>query len=101
MRTILVIGIGAGDPEYVTMQAVNALNRASVFFVVDKGDDKSALLALRHEVCARYIQDQSGYRFVEIADPPRDRAAAAYESAVADWHEQRAQAFAAAIAEQL
>ena len=27
MKTILIIGIGAGDPEHVTMQAVKALNR--------------------------------------------------------------------------
>ncbi len=101
MRRILVIGIGAGNPEYVTMQAVNALNEATVFFVIDKGDDKSSLLELREEICRRYIRDQSAYRVVEIADPPRDRAATAYESAVGDWHEKRASLFEAAIAEHL
>jgi len=101
MRSILVIGIGAGDPEYVTVQAVNALNRASVFFVVDKGEDKSGLLALRQEICRRYITDQSGYRFVEIPDPPRDRDAAGYRAAVEDWHERRAIAFEEAIAREL
>ena len=30
MRTILVIGIGAGNPDYLTVQAINALNRAEV-----------------------------------------------------------------------
>ena len=40
MRTISVIGIGAGDPEQITVQAISALNRADVFFVVDKGDEK-------------------------------------------------------------
>jgi len=101
MREILVIGIGAGDPEQVTVQAVNALNRASVFFVVDKGPDKAELLALREEICRRYIRDQAGYRVVEIADPPRDRGAARYEGAVADWHERRAAAFEQAIAGEL
>jgi precorrin-6A synthase len=101
MRKIKVIGIGAGDPEYVTMQAVNALNEASVFFVVDKGDEKGSLLALREEICRRYIRDQDAYRVVEIPDPPRDRTAAAYESAVGDWHDKRALLFEQAIAEQL
>jgi precorrin-6A synthase len=101
MRKILVIGIGAGDPEYVTMQAVNALNEASVFFVVDKGDEKGSLLALRDEICRRYIRDQDGYRVVEIPDPPRDRTAAAYENAVGDWHEARAQLFEQAIDQEL
>jgi precorrin-6A synthase len=101
MRSILVIGIGAGDPEYVTVQAVNALNRASVFFVVNKGEEKSGLLALRQEICRRYIDDQSGYRFVEIPDPPRDRSATGYRAAVEDWHELRAGAFEDAIGREL
>jgi len=55
MRKLLVIGIGAGDPEQVTVQAVKALNRAQVFFVPDKGEEKAALVALRREICERYI----------------------------------------------
>ena len=38
MRRIHVIGIGAGDPGYVTAQAVDALNDVDVFFASDKGD---------------------------------------------------------------
>ncbi len=101
MRKVLVIGIGAGDPDYVTMQAVNALNQATVFFVVGKGENKGSLLELREEICRRYIRDQSGYRVVEIPDPPRDRTASAYESAVSDWHERRAALFEQAIAAEL
>ena len=36
-RRIHVIGIGAGDPDYVTAQAVAALNDTEVFFAMDKG----------------------------------------------------------------
>jgi precorrin-6A synthase len=101
VRRILVIGIGAGNPDHVTVQAVKALNEASVFFVVDKGEDKASLLALRHEVCERFIDDQDGYTIVEIPEPPRDRSAARYEAAVGDWHEARAAAFERAIEEHL
>jgi len=31
MKRILIIGIGAGNPDYITMQAVKALNRTDVF----------------------------------------------------------------------
>jgi precorrin-6A synthase len=41
------------------------------------------------------------YRVVEIADPPRDRGAAAYARAVEDWHEARAALFAEAVAREL
>lgn len=91
-----MIGIGAGDPEYVTVQAVNALNAAEVFFVVDKGEGKDGLLALRREICERFIRDDD-YRMVAIAEPHRDRDAADHADAVADWHERRAELFEEAI----
>jgi len=64
VKKILLIGIGAGDPEHVTMQAVKALNRVDVFFVMDKGPAKKKLVALRQEICRRYIEGTS-YRVVE------------------------------------
>jgi hypothetical protein len=36
-RTVYVIGIGAGNPEHLTLQAVAAMNRVDVFFTIDKG----------------------------------------------------------------
>jgi precorrin-6A synthase len=75
MKKILIIGIGAGDPDYVTMQAVKALNQVDVFFILDKGEEKSGLTALRREICARYIAGDA-YRFVDADSPawPRDSA---------------------------
>jgi precorrin-6A synthase len=89
MRKVFIIGIGAGNPEYVTVQAINALNKVDVFFVVDKGRDKEDLVRLRKEICERYIQNRS-YRIVEAQDPERDRTASPYTSAVEAWSEQRA-----------
>ena len=70
MRTIHVIGIGVGDPDYVTTQAIRALRDTQVFFAMDKGAAKSDLVALRREICRRFIPD-AGYRFVEVPDPSR------------------------------
>jgi precorrin-6A synthase len=100
MRKVFVIGIGAGNPDYVTIQAINALNEVDVFFVMDKGQEKEDLVRLRKEICARYIKDKA-YRIVEATDPPRDRTAASYESAVLAWHEQRARLYERLIGEQL
>lgn len=99
MRTIHVIGIGAGDPEYVTAAAVTALNDTQVFFAMDKGEAKNDLVALRREICRRFIT-RPGYRFVELVDPPRSRVGD-YLQAVADWHEARAAVWAAAIESEL
>jgi len=49
MKTILIIGIGAGDPT-TSRAAVKALNRVDVFFLMDKGPAKQKLRALREEL---------------------------------------------------
>ncbi len=100
MRKLLIIGIGAGNPDHITVQAINALNRVDVFFVVDKGADKDDLVRLRRDLCARYIKGRS-YRVVDIADPARDRASPAYEDGVRAWHAQRLAAYETALMREL
>ena len=36
MREMLIIGIGSGDPDQLTLQAVKALARVDVIFIIDK-----------------------------------------------------------------
>ncbi|WP_422744982.1 precorrin-6A synthase (deacetylating) [Mycobacterium sp. WMMD1722] len=98
-RRIHVIGIGAGDPDYVTAQAVTALNDTDVFFAMDKGETKDDLVALRREICSRFIDDHD-YRFVELPDPKR-AADGEYRRIVADWHARRARLWADAIEAEL
>ncbi|TWB23434.1 precorrin-6A synthase (deacetylating) [Nitrospirillum amazonense] len=81
MKKILIIGIGAGNPDYVTIQAVNALNQVDVFFILDKGAEKSRLIELRKEICRRYIQGDD-YRFVDATSPQWDRTSENYLSTV-------------------
>ncbi len=95
MRTIYVIGIGAGDPEHLTLQAVAAMNRVDVFFTIDKGETTSDLAGLRAQLLARYVTRP--YRIVAARDPERDRAVAAggaYEAAVVDWQGRREEQYA-------
>ncbi|MFF3766526.1 precorrin-6A synthase (deacetylating) [Streptomyces sp. NPDC001922] len=91
MRKIRVIGIGSGDPDQLTLQAVKALNTVDVFFILDKGREKSDLTRLRHEILQRHAVDRP-YRLMEAQDPERDRAvsSAAYAPAVDDWRRRRA-----------
>lgn len=84
-RKVLVIGIGAGNPDYVTIQAVDALNRVNVFFIPNKGIEKDGLARVRREICERFIRDQS-YRTVEFEVPQRKAATDDYTATVADWH---------------
>lgn len=97
MRTILLIGIGAGDPQQLTLQAIDAIKRADVFLLVDKGEAKRELVDLRRALLDTHRPD-GGYQVAEIDDPPRDRAPGDYQHAVTDWHARRAAIFAETIA---
>jgi precorrin-6A synthase len=97
---VSVIGIGAGDPRQITVQAIDALNTVDVVFMMDKGAQKQELSRLRREICERYITGRS-YRIVVVADPDRDRAAADYQSAVDDWRSRRVEIYERLIAGEL
>lgn len=85
MRTILVIGIGAGNPDYLTIQAVNAMNRAEVFFMPDKGEEKAGLNAIRLDMLERFVIAPR-YRLVDFAIPARRRAETEeYRDSVDEW----------------
>jgi precorrin-6A synthase len=99
MRKLSIIGIGAGDPDHITVQAIKALGSVDVIFLIGKGNDKEDLAQLRKDICARYITKP--YRIVEAKDPERDRAPANYETAVTDWHKQRAAIYERLIREEL
>jgi precorrin-6A synthase len=100
MRKLKLIGIGAGNPDYITLQAVNALNQVDVVFLTDKGTETAELARARTEVCRRHMQSKP-YRIVDIPDPERDRTGGAYRPAVAAWHEKRADLYERIIREQL
>lgn len=84
MRKLLIIGIGAGDPDHMTVQAITALNRADVVFLPDKGEEKAALRHLREQICARFIEKP--YRTVTVETPQRAPAGSDYRGVVDDWH---------------
>src|SRR6478752_1636027 len=84
MREILVIGIGTGNPEHVTIEAVRALNRADLVLVPRKGEAKADLAELRREICERYLENPAT-RIVEFDMPVRD-AGGGYREGVDAWH---------------
>ena len=81
MKKAFIIGIGAGNPDYVTIQAVKALNQVDVFFIADKGTEKADLNRLRREVCDRFIEDKR-FRVVEFQPPARITQSAPYRAGI-------------------
>lgn len=71
MKQIRIIGIGAGNPDYLTVQAIDALKQVDVFFVMDKGAAKAKLVALRKHIIERFV-GHDRYRIVEANSPERE-----------------------------
>src|ERR1700724_4276719 len=84
MRKIFIIGIGVGDPDHMTIQAITALNQVDVFFIPDKGAEKAAWRNLRTAICERLIE-HADYRTIDIEIPQR-ASAGDYLAGVDEWH---------------
>jgi precorrin-6A synthase len=99
VRKIYVIGIGAGDPDHLTLQAAKAIGRTDVFFLLDKGEAKESMIELRRRILKAY--GKPGRRIAEGRDPDRDRTPADYEGTIADWRSRRSEVTEALISEHL
>lgn len=117
-RRLLVIGIGAGAPGHLTLQAIQAINRAEVFFLLDKSEAAAELVAAREAILAAHRR--APWRVARLASPKRraephihmprihdDGAAGTparettYRTDVADWHSARAALLAPLIEAEL
>src|SRR4051794_20328372 len=86
MIELLLVGIGSGNPEHLTLQAIRALNGADLILIPRKGPDKTDLADLRRSICAEVVTNQAT-RIVEFDLPHRDQANPNYRRGVDDWHD--------------
>lgn len=101
-RHLIAIGIGAGDPRHLTLEAVDAIGRTDVFFLPDKGKRTERLLQVRAGILREHAADSA--RTVAMPDPPRDRTTAGtdeYRAQVDDWRRRRAEQWARVVHEEL
>jgi len=87
MRHIHIVGIGTGNPEHLTVQAINALNTANVILIPSKGAAKAELADVRKDICQRYVTNKAT-RFVGYDVPSRRTADRSYVQSVDEWHEE-------------
>ena len=100
MLTISLIGIGCGDPDQLTLQAVRAINAADLVLIPRKGAEKSDLAELRRAICAQVLTNPATH-IAEFDLPVRDSEREDYRSGVDDWHDAVAAAWAREIATHL
>lgn len=95
MTTLHLIGIGTGNPDHVTGQAIMALNGADLILIPRKGEAKSDLADLRRQILAQVLTEA-----VPVAeyDVPSRADQDDYLGAVNDWHDAIARVWAETIA---
>lgn len=90
MIELLLVGIGTGNPDHLTLQAIKALNSADLVMIPRKGETKADLAELRHAICAEVVTNPAT-RIVGFDLPVRDERTADYRQRVDDWHDAIAQ----------
>jgi precorrin-6A synthase len=100
MIELLLVGIGTGNPEHLTLQAIRALNSADLILIPRKGSDKADLAELRRSICTEVVTNPAT-RIVEFDLPRRDAANADYRRSVDDWHDAIAEIWSETIQSEL
>lgn len=84
MIALDLIGIGTGNPEHVSLEAIRAMREADVILVPRKGGDKADLVEVRRAICAAHLDDLTKLREFDL--PVREDRAD-YLGAVNAWHD--------------
>lgn len=93
---LTLIGIGTGNPEHLTLQAIRAINRQDLILIPQKGEGKADLADLRRMICDEVLTN-AATRIVAFDLPVRDEATAHYRRRVDDWHDAIAVAWQGAM----
>lgn len=86
MIELFLIGIGTGNPDHLTLQAVKVLNSVDLVLIPRKGASKADLAELRRTICADVLTSPTT-RVAEFDLPVRDAENPDYLAGVDDWHD--------------
>ena len=86
MIELTLIGIGTGNPDHVTAEAVQAMNAADLILIPLKGPEKTDLAELRRSLLARHLAN-AATQVVEFDLPLRDADNPSYRAGVSEWHD--------------
>ena len=83
---LTLIGIGTGNPEHLTLQAIRAINAQDLVLIPRKGAGKADLADLRLTICDEVLTNPST-QIAEFDLPVRDENTPDYRQRVNDWHD--------------
>ncbi len=91
MNKVYLIGIGPGDPDYLTVQAINTMRKIDVFFLLEKeGEGCKDFLKMRKKALERYLESGK-YRIVVARIPKRKKGGKSYDAEVETWRQKKAE----------
>lgn len=97
MITLSLVGIGSGNPDHLTRQAIEVLSAADVILLPRKGDEKTTLADVRRDIVDRLLAGAP--KVVEFDYPVRDAKTPKYLDGVNTWHDALADIWSGLIAD--
>ncbi|NQY58654.1 precorrin-6A synthase (deacetylating) [Cognatishimia sp.] len=97
MIELSLVGIGSGNPEHLTLEAIRVLEEADLILLPRKGDEKTELADLRRDIVADILKTKP--KVVEFDYPVRDAKTPKYLDGVNTWHDALAEIWTGLIEE--
>ena len=83
---LTLVGIGTGNLDHLTLQAVEAIRAADLLLIPDKGESKQELADLRRRIAAGCV-GEGRTQVLSFPMPERDPAVTDYRTRVRLWHD--------------
>lgn len=89
MKKVYLIGIGPGNPKYLTLEACDLIKRLRFFIIPDKKGKKTHLTLLRERIL-NYLRPKKDYRLIRLDFGERSRKLP-YVDSVKEWRKLKAE----------
>ncbi len=87
IKKLYLIGIGPGDPKYLTLEAKDLLDRLNLFLIPEKKGKKEELTKKRTEII-KFVKGDKPFQCVYLSFPERERGIN-YKEKVIEWRKKK------------
>lgn len=89
VKRLYLIGVGPGDPRYLTLEAYQIIKKLRVFLIPEKKDKKAGLTELRLGII-RFVKGESPFEVIYLNFPEREKGSN-YRLKVEEWRKKKAE----------
>lgn len=87
LKKLYLIGIGPGDPKYLTLEAKDLIDRLNLFLIPEKKGRKEELTKKRIEIL-KFIKGEKAFQCVYLPFPEREKGFN-YKEKVIEWRKKK------------